>query len=510
MEILQVAEAVAREKNIEREEVIEAMEEAIQKAARSKYGLENDIRAKINRGNGMITLHRYREVVETPELVESELRQLTVEQAQAIKKDAVVGDFLVDDLPPLDFGRVAAQTAKQVINQKVRDSVRAREFEEYQGRTGDIVNGTVKRVDFGNITVDLGRAEAVIRREETIPRERLKLGDRVRAYVLDVRRELRGPQIFLSRTHPEFMAKLFKQEVPEIYDGNIQIMAVARDPGSRAKIAVYARESSVDPVGACVGVRGSRVQAVVQELQGEKVDIVPWSPDMATFIVNALAPAAVAKVVMDEEERRIDVVVPEDQLSLAIGRRGQNVRLASMLTGWNIDIMNEEEQEKKRAALTQQRTQMFIEALDVDDVLAHLLVVEGFTSVDDLAYIEFDELLTIEGFDENIARELQNRAVVFCEARDKALQDKIAKLGIAEELLSFEGLTLEQVVKLGESGVKTVDDLADLAGDELIETLGEGSFKPAAADALIMRARERWFAGENETGSGAEGGTQAA
>ncbi len=499
MEILQVAEAVAREKNIDREEVVQAMEEAIQKAARSKYGMENDIRAKINRGNGMITLHRYREVVETPDLVESESRQLTLAQAQKIKKDVAVGDFLVDDLPPLDFGRVAAQTAKQVINQKVRDAVRVREYEEYKDRTGDIVNGTVKRIDFGNITVELGRAEAVIRREETIPRERLKLGDRVRAYVLDVRRELRGPQIFLSRTHPEFMAKLFKQEVPEIYDGNIQIMAVARDPGSRAKIAVYARESSVDPVGACVGVRGARVQAVVQELQGEKVDIVPWSPDMATFIVNALAPAAVSKVVMDEEERRIDVVVPEDQLSLAIGRRGQNVRLASMLTGWNIDIMNEEEQEKKRAAITKQRTDMFMAALDVDDVLAHLLVVEGFTSVDDLAYIEFDELVSIEGFDENIARELQDRALAFCQKRDQELQQKIQKLGIADDLLNFEGLALEQVVTLGENGVKTVNDLADLAGDELVEILGEGVMKQHTADQLIMRARESWFADETPT-----------
>jgi N utilization substance protein A len=500
MEILQVADAVAREKNIDREEVIEAMEEAIQKAARSKYGTENDIRAKINRGNGFITIHRYREVVENDAIIENDLRQLTLDNAQKIKLDATVGDFLVEDLPPLDFGRVAAQTAKQVINQKVRDAVRVREYEEYKERKGDIVNGTVKRVDFGNITVELGRAEAVIRREETIPRERVKLGDRVRAYVLDVRRELRGPQIFLSRTHPEFMAKLFKQEVPEIYDGNIQIMAVARDPGSRAKIAVYARESSVDPVGACVGVRGARVQAVVQELQGEKVDIVPWSPDTATFIVNALAPAAVSKVVMDEEERRIDVVVAEDQLSLAIGRRGQNVRLASMLTGWNIDIMNEEEQEKKRAAITQQRTEMFIKALDVDDMLAHLLVVEGFNTVDDLAYIEFDELLTIEGFDEGVARELQNRAIVFCEARDKALQDKIAKLGISDEMLNFEGLTLDQIVTLGEKGIKTVDDFADLAGDELIELLGEGSLKQHVADQLIMRARESWFADEATTG----------
>lgn len=499
MEILQVAEAVAREKNIDREEVVQAMEEAIQKAARSKYGTENDIRAKISRSNGFISIHRYREVVENDAVIENDSRQLALDTARKIKSDVAVGDFLVDDLPPLDFGRVAAQTAKQVINQKVRDAVRVREFEEYKERKGDIVNGTVKRVDFGNITVDLGRAEAVIRREETIPRERVKLGDRIRAYVLDVRRELRGPQIFLSRTHPEFMAKLFKQEVPEIYDGNIQIMAVARDPGSRAKIAVYARDTNVDPVGACVGVRGARVQAVVQELQGEKVDIVPWSPDIATFIVNALAPAAVSKVVMDEEERRIDVVVAEDQLSLAIGRRGQNVRLASMLTGWNIDIMNEEEQEKKRAEITKQRTEMFIHALDVDDVLAHLLVVEGFNTVDDLAYIEFEELLTIEGFDEAIARELQNRAIAFCEARDKALQDKIARLGISEEMLSFEGLTLEQVVTLGEKGIKTVDDFADLAGDELIELLGEDSLKQHVADQLIMRARESWFATDEDT-----------
>jgi len=499
MEILQVADAVAREKNIDREEVVDAMEEAIQKAARSKYGVENDIRAKISRSNGMISLHRYREVVEDDALIENDSRQICLTPARKIKGDVEVGDFLVDDLPPLDFGRVAAQTAKQVINQKVRESVRAREYEEYKDRTGDIVNGTVKRVDFGNITVDLGRAEGVIRREEGIPRERLKMGDRVRAYVMDVRREQRGPQIFLSRTHPEFMAKLFKQEVPEIYDGNIQIMAVARDPGSRAKIAVFAKDSSVDPVGACVGVRGSRVQAVVQELQGEKVDIVPWSPVMATFIVNALAPAAVSKVVMDEEERRIDVIVPEDQLSLAIGRRGQNVRLASMLTGWNIDIMNEEEHDKKRIETTTKRTEMFMSALDVDDVLAHLLVVEGFTSVDDLAYIDFEELTSIEGFDEDVARELQNRALVFCQNRDNALQEKVKSLGIQEDLLSYEGLTLEQVVKLGENGVKSVNDLADLAGDELIEILGEGSMKLNAANDMIMKARESWFAGDEES-----------
>lgn len=501
MEILQVADAVAREKNIDREEVVDAMEEAIQKAARSKYGVENDIRAKISRVNGVISLHRYREVIaDDAEIDEDHVsRVITLSEARQIQPDVSEGDFLIDDLPPLDFGRVAAQTAKQVINQKVRESVRAREFEEYQDRTGDIVNGTVKRADFGNIIVDLGRAEGVIRREEGIPRERLKMGDRVRAYVMDVRREVRGPQIFLSRTHPEFMAKLFKQEVPEIYDGNIQIMAVARDPGSRAKIAVFAKDSSIDPVGACVGVRGARVQAVVQELQGEKVDIVPWSPDMATFIVNALAPAAVSKVVMDEEERRIDIIVPEDQLSLAIGRRGQNVRLASMLTGWNIDIMNEEEHEQKRAETTQKRTDAFMAALDVDDVLAHLLVVEGFTSVDDLAYIEFDELSTIEGLDEEVARELQNRALVFCQNRDNALQEKVKTLKIQDDLLNFEGLTLEQVVTLGENGVTSVDDLADLAGDELVEFLGEEVMKLNAANEMIMKARESWFTEEDNS-----------
>lgn len=505
MEILQVADAVAREKNIDREEVVQAMEEAIQKAARSKYGVENDIRAQISRSNGVISLHRYREVVaDDAEIEEGDTsRIIFLAEAKQIQKDVAVGDFLIDDLPPLDFGRVAAQTAKQVINQKVRESVRAREFEEYQDRAGDIVNGTVKRVDFGNIVVDLGRAEGVIRREEGIPRERLKMGDRVRAYVMDVRREVRGPQIFLSRTHPEFMAKLFKQEVPEIYDGNIQIMAVARDPGSRAKIAVFAKDSSIDPVGACVGVRGARVQAVVQELQGEKVDIVPWSPDMATFIVNALAPAAVSKVVMDEEERRIDIIVQEDQLSLAIGRRGQNVRLASMLTGWNIDIMNEDDHEKKRAETTQKRTETFMAALDVDDVLAHLLVVEGFTSVDDLAYIEFDELITIEGLDEDVARELQNRALTFCQNRDNALNEKVKTLKIQDDLLNFEGLTLEQIVTLGENGVTSVDDLADLAGDELVEFLGEEAIKLNAANDMIMKARESWFTEEDDSSASA-------
>lgn len=497
MELLQVADAVAREKSINREEVVAAMEEAIQKAARTKYGLENDIRARISRSNGAVSLHRYREVVEAQEGIENEATQMLLEDAVKIQKDIKVGEFIIDDLPPMDFGRVAAQTAKQVITQRVRDAERERQHAEYQERVGEVVNGSVKRVDFGHVTVDLGRAEAVIRREEGIPRERLKVGDRVRALIMDVRRELRGPQIFLSRTHPEFMAKLFRQEVPEIYDGVIQIMAVARDPGSRAKIAVVARDGNIDPVGACVGVRGARVQAVVNELQGEKIDIVPWSGDVATFLVNALSPAQVAKVVMDDATQKVDVVVPEDQLSLAIGRRGQNVRLAAMLTGWNIDIMTEEVEAEKRATETQRRTSLFMEALDVDDVFAHLLIAEGFTTVDDLAYIDFDELTAIEGFEPEIAQELQNRALAFVTARDKVIADKLKNLGITDELKAHAAFTVEQVIKLGEEGVKTLDDLGELAGDELQEILGEDAITLDKANEIIMAIREKWFAAEN-------------
>src|SRR5271156_3786803 len=399
-ELLQVADAVARDKGIDRDEVLDAMEQAIQKAGRSKYGHEHDIRAHIDRKNGEIQLARFMEVVEE---VENELTQLTVAQAAKKKLSLAVGEFLVDPLPPIDFGRIAAQTAKQVIVQKVRDAERQRQFNEFKDRTGEIVNGLVKRVEFGNVVVDLGRAEALLRRDELIPRELFRTGDRVRAYIFDVRQEQRGPQIFLSRTHPQFMAKLFGQEVPEIYDGIIEIKAVARDPGSRAKIAVISRDSGIDPVGACVGMRGSRVQAVVAELQGEKIDIVPWSPDPATFVVNALAPAEVAKVVMDEEQRRVEVIVPDDQLSLAIGRRGQNVRLGSQLTGWDIDILTEAEESERRTEEFRSRSQMFIDALDIDDVIAHLLVTEGFTSLEEVAYVAVEDLADIEGFDADVA-----------------------------------------------------------------------------------------------------------
>ena len=426
---------------------LEAMEQAIQKAGRSKYGQEYDIRAEIDRNNGEIRLLRFREVVDA---VENEATQIPLTEAQRLNPEAEIGDFITDPLPPIDFGRIAAQTAKQVIVQKVRDAERQRQFNEFKDRVGEIVNGLVKRVEFGNVVVDLGRAEAMLRRDELLPRESFRQGERVRAYIYDVRQEPRGPQIFLSRTHPQFMAKLFAQEVPEIYDGIIEIKAVARDPGSRAKIAVISRDSGIDPVGACVGMRGSRVQAVVGELQGEKIDIIPWSPDPATFVVNALAPAEVAKVVMDEEQRRIEVVVPDDQLSLAIGRRGQNVRLASQLTGWDIDILTEAEESERRTEEFRSRSQMFIDALDIDDVIAHLLVTEGFTSLEEVAYVAIEDLAEIEGFDDDVAAELQERARIALERRDREYEERRRELGVSDELVDFEALTPGMLVALGE------------------------------------------------------------
>lgn len=494
-ELLQVADTVARDKNIDRDEVLEAMEQAIQKAGRSKYGHEHDIRAKIDRTSGEITLARYLEVAET---VENEATQVTIDWARRRYPDAKPGDVLVDPLPPIDFGRIAAQTAKQVIVQKVREAERKRQFDEYKSRIGDIVNGLVKRIEFGNVVVDLGRAEAVLRREEAIPREHFNQNDRVRAFILDVREEVRGPQIFLSRTHPQFMAKLFAQEVPEIYDGIIEIKAVARDPGSRAKIAVMSHDSGIDPVGPCIGMRGSRVQAVVGELQGEKIDIIQWSADPATFVVNALAPAEVAKVVLDEEAGRIEVVVPDDQLSLAIGRRGQNVRLASQLTGWDIDILTEDEESQRRQEEFRNRSQTFIDALNVDDVIAHLLVTEGFTDVEEVAYVPIDDLTEIEGFDEDLATELRERARSFLQARDEEFARRRLELGVSEELANMEGLKPSVVVALGENGVKTLDDLADLSGEELIEMAPGGTLTRERADEIIMAARAHWFAKDEE------------
>jgi N utilization substance protein A len=504
-ELLLVADAVAREKMIDREEVLEAMEQAIQKAGRAKYGHEKDIRATIDRKTGDVRLSRWTEIVEA---VENEETQIPAHIAKRMFPDLQLGQFIVDPLPPIDFGRIAAQTAKQVIVQRVREYERKRQFDEYKDRVGEIINGMVKRTEYGNMMVELGKAEALLRRDELIPRESFRNGDRVRAYIYDVREEPRGPQIFLSRTHPAFLAKLFAQEVPEIYDGIIEIKAVARDPGSRAKMAVISRDSSIDPVGACVGMRGSRVQAVVQELQGEKIDIIPWSPQAATFVVNALAPAEVTKVVLDEDAGRVEVVVPDEQLSLAIGRRGQNVRLASQLTRWDIDILTEAEESERRQEEFRRRTGLFVEALDVDDVIAGLLVTEGFNTIEDVAFVPHEELAEIEGFNETIAEELIRRAEAHLVRRDEALTEQRVAMGVTDDVASFEFFTPQMLVTLGEKGVKTLDDLADLAGDELVEILGEELIDEAAANEIIMAARAHWF--EDEAAPAApEGGEEA-
>jgi transcription termination/antitermination protein NusA len=500
LELLQIADAVAREKGIDRSIVITAMEDAIAKAARSRYGAETDVHAEIDPKTGDLRLTRHMLVME---VVENSSNQITLEDARKRHPAAQIGDTIADPLPPLEYGRIAAQSAKQVIVQKVREAERDRQYAEYKDRIGDIVNGIVKRVEYGNVVVDLGRGEAIVRRDEMLPREVFRNGDRIRAYIYDVRREPRGPQIFLSRTHPQFTAKLFAQEVPEIYDGIVEIKAVARDPGSRAKIAVISRDSSVDPVGACVGMRGSRVQAVVNELQGEKIDIIPWSPDIATFVVNALAPAEVAKVVLDEDKERIEVVVPDQQLSLAIGRRGQNVRLASQLTGWDIDILTEQEESERRQAEFENRTKIFVEALNLDEVVGQLLASEGFGSIEELALVDQKELAGIEGFDEDTARELQERAKEYLEKLESELDDKRKELGVEDAVKDVPGVTTQMLVNLGENGVKTVEDLAGCATDDLVGWTerkdGESKREPGyfdgldvsreEAEALIMQAR---------------------
>jgi len=494
-ELLLVADAVAREKSIERDEVLEAMEQAIQKAGRAKYGAEKDIRATIDKKTGDVRLSRWTEAVE---VVENEETQIPLHVARKFQPDIQLGGHLIDPLPPIDFGRIAAQTAKQVIVQRVREYERKKQYDEFKDRIGEIVNGIVKRTEYGNMMVELGKAEALLRRDELIPRESFRNGDRVRAYIYDVRDEVRGPQIFLSRTHPAFLAKLFAQEVPEIYDGIIEIKAVARDPGSRAKMAVISRDQSIDPVGACVGMRGSRVQAVVQELQGEKIDIIPWSSQHATFVVNALAPAEVTKVVMDEEAGRVEVVVPDEQLSLAIGRRGQNVRLASQLTRWDIDILTEAEESERRQEEFRRKTGLFVEALDVDDVIAGLLVTEDFSSIEELAYVAPEELAEIEGFDETVAEELIRRAQAHLGRRDEVLNEKRVALGVSDDIAGIEVITLQMLVQLGEKGVKTLDDLADLASDELVEIVGAGAMDEDTANQVIMAARAHWFGEEGQ------------
>jgi N utilization substance protein A len=467
LELLQIADAVAREKSIDRGIVIAAMEDAIAKAARARYGSETDVHAEIDAKKGELRLSRHMLVVEQ---VENSANQISLEDARGANPGAQIGDTIADTLPPLEYGRIAAQSAKQVIVQKVREAERDRQYQEFKDRIGDIVNGIVKRVEYGSVIVDLGRGEAIVRRDEMLPREVFRNGDRVRAYIFDVRRETRGPQIFLSRTHPQFMAKLFAQEVPEIYDGIVEIKAVARDPGSRAQIGVISRDSSVDPVGACVGMRGSRVQAVVNELQGEKIDIIPWSPDIATFVVNALAPAEVSKVVIDEDRERIEVVVPDtnNQLSLAIGRRGQNVRLASQLTGWDIDILTEQEESERRQADFENSTRVFMEALNVDEVVGQLLASEGFTSVEELAMVDVRELAGIEGFDDETATELQNRAKEYLDQLETELENKRKELGVDDDLKTVPGVTSKMLVKFGENDIKTVEDLAGCATDDLV------------------------------------------
>lgn len=512
LELLQIADLVAREKSIDKDIVLEAMEEAIQKAARSRYGAENEIRAQIDKNTGDIRLFRVLEVVEE---VEEPAVQISLEDARRDKPDAEIGDYLASSLPPMDFGRIAAQTAKQVIVQKVRDAERQRQYDEYKDRVGEIVTGVVKRVEYGNVIVDLGRAEAIMRRDQVIPREHIRQNERIRGFIYEVRRENRGPQIFMSRTKPDFMAALFAQEVPEIYDGIIEIRSVARDPGSRAKIAVLSNDGSIDPVGACVGMRGSRVQAVVNELQGEKIDIIPWSNDVASFIVNALQPAEVSKVVLDEERSRVEVVVPDDQLSLAIGRRGQNVRLASQLTGWTIDIMTEAEESERRQEEFMTQSKRFVEALDVDDTLAHLLVAEGFTEVEEIAYVEPEELLSVEGFDEGLVDELQRRARDFLEAEARAADEKRIELGVEDDLADVEGLTPQMLVALGEAEVKTLEDFAGCAADELTSKedgiLKSFGLTEDEASDMIMSARVvlGWISAEEAFGNAEEEAEEA-
>ena len=501
LELLQIADAVARDKSIDKSVVLEAMEEAMQRAAKARYGSENEIRVDIDPKTGETHVSRYLNVVE---LVDNDKIEISLEDARLRNPAAQVGDIIAETLPPVDFSRVAAQGAKQVIVQKVRDAERERQYEEYKDRIGEVVHGIVKRAEFGSVVVDLGRAEGVVRRDEMIPRESFHQGDRIRAYIYDVRREMRGPQIFLSRSHPQFMVRLFAQEVPEIYDGIIEIRAVARDPGSRAKIGVISKDSSIDPVGACVGMRGVRVQAVVQELQGERIDIIPWSGEAATFIVNALAPAEVTKVVLDEDTHRVEVVVPDEQLSLGIGRRGQNVRLASQLTGWQIDILTEAEESERRQKEFAERTSLFMEVLDVDETVAQLLASEGFGNIEDVAYVPLNDLAAIEGFDEETAEELQRRAQEHIEARNKEMDDRRRELGVTDDITEIPGLNPAMLVALGENGVKSLEDLAGCATDDLLGyydvnkdkervhvpgALEDFDLTPDDANAIIMKAR---------------------
>jgi N utilization substance protein A len=519
-EILQVADAVAREKNIDKNLVLDAMESSVAIAARKKYGHDRTIKSEIDRKTGEIRLFRESVVVENDYIPEKPMDisdedfdievalegKIFLKDAKEKNPELEIGDILRDPLPPIDLGRVAAQTAKQIIMQKVRDAERAKQFEDFKNRVGEIINGTVKRIEAGNTIVEVLGAEAIILRNASIRGEAFRVNERIRAYVEKVSHERKGPQIFLSRTSPEFMAKLFTQEVPEIYDGIIEIKGVAREPGSRAKIAVSSNDSSIDPVGSCVGVRGARVQAVIAELQGEKIDIIQWSADPATFLVNALAPAEVSKVVIDEERNRIEAIVPDDQLSLAIGRRGQNVRLASELVGWNIDIMTEDDESTRRTDDFNRLSQMFAGTLNIDDIMAHLLVTEGFEKVEEIAFVDAVEIASIEGFDDEIAAELQGRAKEYLEQKQADSTEALTKLKVSKQLQKIEGLDSEMLIKLGESGIKSLDDFADLSRDEFVEIIPDSNLSNDEIDAIIMSARVKagWFKDEDES-KGASG-----
>ena len=506
VELLRIAEAVATEKSIDTEIILNSMESAIQKAAKTKFGSENDIRAKIDRESGNISLHKVLTIVEIPENLDTEI---ALEQAKKMqnRENVKVGDEIFEQLPPVDFGRIAAQTARQVITQSVRAAEKEKQYNDFIDKKGEILSGIVKRLEYGNVIIDLNRSEAIIRKEELIPREVLKTGDRIKAYCYDVIRENKGQQIFLSRANPKFMEKLFYQEVPEIYDGIIEIKSSARDPGSRAKICVHSKDSSIDPVGACVGMRGSRVQAVVNELSGEKIDIVHWTEDVAALVVSALSPAEIQKVIIDDQNRKIEVILTEENLSKAIGRRGQNVRLASKLIDFEIDILTEKEESDKRQLEFKEKTEIFVKSLEVDETLGQLLVAEGYSSVKEISQASQDEIIKIEGIDENTANELKERAAEYLVKEKENIEKKLKDLGVNDDLINHKGLTPGMLLTLGEKKIKTLKDFADLSTDELIggydEKKGirykiEGYLEEFAltnneADNLIINARNIVF-----------------
>ena len=506
-ELLRIVDSVANEKSIDKELILSSMEMAIQRAAYNKFGFENSIEATINRENGSIKIHKVLEVVEK---VEDPIKEITLKEAELIdkkNKTLKVGDKIYEELPQIDFGRIAAQSAKQVISQKVREAEKNRQYEDFKDKQGQILSGIIKRVEYGNVIVDLGKAEGIIRKEELIQREILKNGDRVKAYCHEVKQDIRGHQIFLSRAHPQFLARLFFQEVPEIYEGVIEIKSVARDPGSRAKICVNSKDSSLDPVGACVGMRGSRVQTVVNELQGEKIDIIKWTEDLPTLVAESLSPAEIQKVLIDEQNKRIDVILSEENLSKAIGRRGQNVRLASKLINYEIDILTDKEDSERRQAEFKERTELFIKGLEVDETLGQLLVSENFQNIEEIAQSKVDDISKIEAIEESTAKELIERANEYLEKEKIEISNKLKKLGVEDSLTKLEGMTQGMLVVLGEKNIKKLNDFADLSSDELIGGMDEIKGKRVKingyledfnltreeADNLIMNARKIVF-----------------